>query len=226
MADEGAAGQVVRQRFEVVTALVEGADWPALEGSGTRSAIMFLVELNWLQDAGFLRRVGRDALALVLERLSPVLEQQGLALPEAGLPDAVYFRRLAELLRAQSVKVAVRDSQKTKAAREEAKAELEQIRAFLAKDSRQRRDQTKAAGDAVRSAIKKLLRNLLTGSGSAANPESVQCEFAWHLQRHLVSPSRRYAVPKARKARGELTGCLLYEPPPGVLWIISQPKAR
>ena len=45
-----------------------------------------LVELGWLQDAEFLGRIGRDALAVVLERLAPVLAQQGLTLPDAGLP--------------------------------------------------------------------------------------------------------------------------------------------
>jgi hypothetical protein len=322
---------------------------------------MFLVELNWLQDAELLGRLGRDALAVVLERLAPLLAQQGKALPDASLPDVLYFPKLAAVLRAQSVKVAIylaptaasaapsqsaafagptplptsdpvfcvlrrdgplwhltlqgrtavlkhekglcyvaemlshpdqpikklnlavkfsgsrsagsggvevfdpgsgqlrvpsnsdavhqwslaaddlearragqararqlaetiRDPKKTKAAREEARAEQEEITAYLAKDSRQHRDATKAAGDAVRSAIRKLLRNLVGGSASAASPGSVQREFARHLQRHLLIPSGRYAGPKARQARGELTGCLLYEPPPGMLWIINRPK--
>jgi hypothetical protein len=126
--------------------------------------------------------------------------------------------------RGRQLAEAIRDPRKTKAAREEARAELEQITAYLAKDSRQLRDATKAAGDAVRSAICKLLRNLVAGSGSASSPRSVQREFARHLQRHLVIPSGRYARPKARKARGELTGCLLYEPPPEVVWSLSRPK--
>jgi plasmid stabilization system protein ParE len=324
---------------------------------------MFLVELNWLQDAEFLGRLGRDALAVVLERLAPLLAQQGKALPDASLPDVLYFPKLAAVLRAQSIKLAIylaptagsaapsqpaafadatplptldpvpyalyrdgplwhltfhgrpavlkhekglcyvaemlshpgqpikklslavkysaprsagsggvevfdpasghldlpsnseavhelslaaddlearrvcqargrqlaetiRDPKKTKAVREEARAELEQITAYLAKDRRQLRDATKAAGDAVRSAIQKLLRNLVAGSGSASGPGSVQREFARHLQRHLLIPSGRYAGPKARKARGELTGCLLYEPPPGVVWIINRRKGN
>ena len=117
------------------------------------------------------------------------------------------------------------DPRKTKAAREEARAELEQIKAYVTKDSRQHRVATKGAGDAVRSAICKLLRNLVAGSGSAASPGSVQREFARYLQRHLVIPSGRYVGPKAHQARGELTGCLLYEPPRGVVWNLSRPKS-
>ena len=69
---------------------------------------MLLVELDWLQDAEFLGRIGRDALAVALERLSPVLARQGVALPDAGLPNALYFPKLAAVLRAQSIKLASR----------------------------------------------------------------------------------------------------------------------
>ena len=69
---------------------------------------MLLVELDWLQDAGFRGRIGRDALAVVLERLAPVLARQGVALPDAGLADALYFPKLAAVLRAQSIKLANR----------------------------------------------------------------------------------------------------------------------
>ena len=69
---------------------------------------MLLVELDWLPDAEFLGRIGRDALAVVLERLAPVLVRQGVALPDAGLPDALYFPKLAAVLRTQPIKLASR----------------------------------------------------------------------------------------------------------------------
>ena len=40
--------------------------------------------------------------------------------------------------------------------------------------------------------------------------------------RYLLVPSSRYAAPGARKARGELTGCLLYDPAAETLWEVSQ----
>jgi hypothetical protein len=43
-----------------------------------------------------------------------------------------------------------------------------------------------------------------------------------HLQCYLLVPSGRYADPEARKARGEQAGCLLYDPPAGTLWEVSQ----
>jgi hypothetical protein len=124
--------------------------------------------------------------------------------------------------RARELKDTLDDPTETETAKEEAREELGEIAAHLSKDSRQLRDSTKAAADAIRSAIKKLLRNLLKPGGSAASPHAVRQEFAEHLQRYLVTPSRRYAAPRARKARGELTGCLLYEPPAQVRWAVSQ----
>ena len=68
---------------------------------------MVLVELNWLADAELLGRIGRQALIPVLEGLAPLLAQVGAALPDPGLDDALYFPKLAAVLRSQPVKVAV-----------------------------------------------------------------------------------------------------------------------
>ena len=130
--------------------------------------------------------------------------------------------RKAYHARARELKETLDDPTETEAAKAEAQEELEQITAHLGKDNRQVRDPTKAAADAIRIAIKKLLHNLLEPGGSSASPHSVGCEFAEHIQRYLVTPSHRYAAPEARKARGEFTGCLLYEPPPGILWAVRQ----
>jgi hypothetical protein len=124
--------------------------------------------------------------------------------------------------RARELMETIDDPTETERAKEAAREELEEITVHLSKDSRQLRDSTKAAADAIRSAIKKLLRNLSAPGGSAASPHAVRRELAEHIQRYLVNPSRRYAAPAARKARGDLTGCLLYEPPHGILWSVSQ----
>jgi hypothetical protein len=129
--------------------------------------------------------------------------------------------RNAYKARARELKDTLDDPTETETAKAEAREELEQITAHLSKDSRQLRDPTKAAADAIRSAIKKLLQNLSEPGGSSASPCSVRREFAEHIQRYLITPSSRYAAPTARKARGDLTGCLLYEPPAGTSWAVS-----
>jgi hypothetical protein len=58
-----------------------------------------LVEPEWLQDSEFLDSIRRDSLAVVLERLAPVLARQGVALPDAGLPEVLYSPKLAAVLR-------------------------------------------------------------------------------------------------------------------------------
>jgi hypothetical protein len=123
--------------------------------------------------------------------------------------------------RARELKDILDDPTETEAAKAQAREELEDLIAHLGKDSRVARDPAKAAGDAVRCAIKKLLRNLSTPSASTASPGSVRQALARHIEQYLLIPSRRYAAPGARAARGDLTGCLLYEPPAGVHWAIS-----
>jgi len=123
--------------------------------------------------------------------------------------------------RARELKDTLDDPTESEGAKQAASEELQAIIAHLSKDIRQFRDSTKEAGDAVGKAIKRLLDNLFEPAGSAASPHSVRRDFAEHLQRYLLIPSRRYAAPKARKARGDLTGCLLYDPPPGVFWTVS-----
>ena len=66
---------------------------------------MWWVDLNWLQDAELLGRIGRNALAVILDSLAPVLAEQGITLPDPRLPDARYFAELAATLRSQPVKL-------------------------------------------------------------------------------------------------------------------------
>jgi len=70
--------------------------------------------------------------------------------------------------------------------------------------------------------IHRFLRNLVGRSDTVASPLRVRQAFAKHLERYLLVPSSRYAAPGSRKARGDLTGCLLYDPPAETRWTVSQ----
>ena len=124
--------------------------------------------------------------------------------------------------RARELKETIGDPTETERAKVAAREELKAITAHLRRDSRPVRDPTKAAGDAVRIGIHRFLRNLVGRGDTVASPLRVRQAFAKHLERYLLVPSSRYAAPGARKARGELTGCLLYEPPAEIRWAVSQ----
>jgi hypothetical protein len=319
------------------------------------------VELDWLEDAELLGRIGRKPLAGILDLLAPFLARQNLALPDPSLPDHCYFAQLAAMVRTQPIKVAVylppflaagaeaqapkpaaagtpmprrrnqppyalhhdgalwhltfdghpavlrheqgicyvahlfaspgervknlflatrcaplsrnkaaiteawddrkgeavplarqpivqaavtaedekearrrllklaqelreaiKDPTTPETEKVQARQDLEDIASSLRKDSRPSRDECKKAADSVRGAIKHLLRTLLQRGGRDASEEQARRELARHIEQHLVTPSRRYAAPGAGEARGELTGCLLYEPPAGVSWVVRQ----
>jgi hypothetical protein len=141
---------------------------------------------------------------------------------EAALATDDDEARRAYQARARELKETIDDPTETERAKVEARKELEAIVAHLSKDSRTVRDPTKAAGDAVHIGIKRFLRNLVEQGDTVSSPLAVRRRFAEHLQRYLVVPSRRYVAPGARKARGELTGCLLYDPPGETRWAVSR----
>jgi hypothetical protein len=130
--------------------------------------------------------------------------------------------RRAYQARARELKEMIDDPTETERAKVEAREELEAIAAHLSKDSRTVRDPTKAAADAVRIGIHRFLHNLVGRGDTVSSPLAVRRGFAEHLHRYLIVPSHRYAGLGARKARGELTGCLLYDPPGEILWEVSQ----
>ena len=130
--------------------------------------------------------------------------------------------RRAYQARARELRETIGDPTETESAKVAAREELEAIAAHLRKQSRPVRDPTKAAADAVRIGIHRFLRNLVGRGDTATSPLRVRRGFAKHLQRCLLVPSSRYAAPGARKARSELTGCLLYDPPAEILWEVSQ----
>jgi hypothetical protein len=140
---------------------------------------------------------------------------------EAALATDDDEARRAYQARARELKETIDDPTETERAKVGAREELEAISAHLSKDCRTLRDPTKAAADAVRISINRFLRNLVGRGDTVSSPLPVRRGFAKHLQRYLLVPSRRYAAPGARKARGELTGCLLYDPPGEIFWEIS-----
>jgi len=141
---------------------------------------------------------------------------------EAALAGDDMEARRAYQARARELKETIGDPTETERAKVAAREELKVIAAHLSKDSRTLRDPVKAAGDAVRIGINRFLRNLVGRGDTVVSPLRVRRGFAKHLQRYLLVPSSRYAAPRARKARGELTGCLLYDPPAETRWAVSQ----
>jgi hypothetical protein len=124
--------------------------------------------------------------------------------------------------RARELRETIGDPTESERAKVAAREELKAITAHLRRDSRPVRDPTKAAADAVRIGIHRFLRNLVGRGDTVASPLRVRQAFAKHLERYLLVPSSRYAAPGVRKARGELTGCLLYDPPAETRWAVSQ----
>jgi hypothetical protein len=129
-------------------------------------------------------------------------------------PDNDEARR-RHLQKARELKETLDDPSASESDLSAAREELEQIADHLSRDQRPARDEAKKAADAIRATMNHLLRTL------AKSNDPVHRDFATHLLQHVILPSHRFSDPKARHARGELAGCLLYEPPPGVQWSVE-----
>lgn len=123
--------------------------------------------------------------------------------------------------KARALKAVLDDPAASESEKSEAKMQRQQIADFLRQDSRPSRDEYKKAADSVRCALNRLVGSLLKAEGPALSPHQVKREFARQLEEYLLNPSRRYSVPGARPARGDLAGCLIFEPPAGVRWVVS-----
>ena len=146
---------------------------------------------------------------------------------EPVLQDAVTSADHAEARRrlqrkAHALQAVIDDPATSDSEKDEAREQRQQIADFLRQESRASRDEYKKAADSVRRAIRRLVDSLLEAEGAAPDAEQVKREFARHLEEHLLRPSRRYSAPAARPAREEAQGCLIYEPPPDVVWVVRQ----
>ena len=76
------------------------------------------------------------------------------------------------------------------------------------------------AARAVRKAIYRFRNALREPARGQKVAHPVLVRFADHIEKHLILPSMRFSGHRAWIARAELAGCLIYEPPPGVVWAV------
>jgi len=98
---------------------------------------------------------------------------------------------------------------------------IREIEEFLTRPPCGVLDGSTKAVRAVRRSIARVLKELRKPVDRHRRPDPVLGDFADHLQRYLVIPSRRYCGSYAGGwvAREGIAGCLIYEPPPGVIWV-------
>jgi len=91
----------------------------------------------------------------------------------------------------------------------EARDRLEQLYPVAAACSSSAKEGAQKAAKTVRRTIHRLHDSLLAEKDENGNPHPVLRPFAEHLYKYILLPSGRHAG---------LTGQLVYEPPPGVIW--------
>jgi len=149
-------------------------------------------------------------------RAAPVQSHARIQERSLSLDDAQSLRVL--LRKEKELEAILDDENESEPVKQEALRELEAIAEFQRQRGRRSQDSAQRAVRAVRMAIVRFHRRLLTAIDRSGNPHPVLRPFAAHLEKHLLIPSARYCGPTGNRARGPLAGCFTYEPPPGVIW--------
>lgn len=180
-----------------------------------------LVHVAWL-----LAHPGADpvhALELAGRLAITPEEMRGLA---PGLPQGAVVRRRSlhledsEAARAlwrkqRELEAILENERESEQVKAEAERELEELLTIRSKHLRRASDVSSRAAHAVRKSIRRLHRRLADAVDADGRPHRVLRAFAEHLEKHLLVPSRRWA---GVRALGNYPGCLVYEPPEGIVW--------
>ena len=151
----------------------------------------------------------------------------GSVLPEAGSiveerPDRIGDSRILRDLRRQHAEwQAILDNeQASEIERAEAQQEVEQNEKFQLQYLGRFQNTADKAARAVRKSICRFRDGLRAPPPGQSVAHPLLVRFAEHIEKHLILPSQRFSGRRARMARAELAGCLIYEPPPGVVWVV------
>jgi hypothetical protein len=101
---------------------------------------------------------------------------------------------------------------------QEAKARLEELAQAKKALGRRPTSNSEKAVRAVRKAIERLQKRLLSAKDRHGNPHPVFHPFGAHIQKYIWIPSSRYSGTRRSRTLAGVAGFFTYEPPPGVKW--------
>jgi hypothetical protein len=136
-------------------------------------------------------------------------------------PDKIGDSKLLRELRRQHAELeALLDNERASEPEQaEAQRDLEQNEKIQHQYLGRFQDTAQKAAETLRRSLYRFLDALRAPSRGRTVPDPLLVRFADHLEEYLIIPSRRYSGRRARRARAELAGCLIYEPPPGIVWV-------
>jgi hypothetical protein len=170
---------------------------------------------GWTSDARVSAQKRRSEASLreVIE-IGGIVQERCASLDDTEARQALIERR-------RQLEAVVTDPKAPFLKREQARLDIQAIAKFLRASPRRPPNNAQRAARAVRMAIKRFHHNLGTAVDERGKRDRVLTAFAEHLKHHLLTPSARFSSPKARQARGELTGSFVYERPATVVWRLA-----
>jgi hypothetical protein len=186
-----------------------------------------------LQHPGVTVPAARLAARLQSQR-RPKTGLTGIPEPDGGsmLPDADTVveeapvklgdaKMLGELRRKHAeLEAILDDDQASEPEKAEAQRDLEENEKLQHQYLGRFQDTARKAAETVRRSLHRFLATLRAPPRGRTVPDPLLVRFADHLENFLLIPSGRYSGHRARFARAERAGGLIYEPPAGVIWAV------
>jgi hypothetical protein len=132
------------------------------------------------------------------------------------LDDAEAARELAKSCR--RLEALLDDPDVIEPVKAEVRAELDEVRDFLARHPLTERGPSQKTADAVGRAIRRLCAHLLDAVDDRAQPHPVLRAFGAHLKHYVLQASHREMVHAGSRLARAGGGCFTYCPPAGVVW--------
>ncbi|HNQ90206.1 MAG TPA: hypothetical protein PKM73_16440 [Verrucomicrobiota bacterium] len=102
--------------------------------------------------------------------------------------------------------------------KDEARERLEELARVRKQAGKRPETNAEKTVRAVRKAIQRLHKNLISEKNAEGKPHPVYGPFAEHIEKYLLNPSARFTGRRGARAKAGVAGCFVYEPPDGVTW--------
>ena len=139
------------------------------------------------------------------------MQERSLSLDDAQTMRALYHKQ-------KELEAILESDQEPEPVKAEALRELEAINQYQQKHTQKTRESAARAVDAVRSAMRRFHRKLSNSTDSNGMPHPVLRRFAAFLKQHILVPSSTYSRSTTPPFKAKAAGCLMYDPPPGIVW--------
>jgi hypothetical protein len=140
------------------------------------------------------------------------LQERNLGLDDAKAMRAIWKKQ-------QELEAILDDESESEPVKAEALRELEAIVEFQRQHGRRSQDSAQRSAKIVAQSLRRFYQHLMAASNSDnAAHKWISAQLAVHVQKYILTPTRRFTNLHGNCGRRHIAGCFTYDSPPGSVW--------